>query len=133
MRPFLTPVQRSQMDRFWKRQKAQASEATEQHIRGAMTDIIHGNGQMRNEVLPNIKGDVVGSLLAAMVVKLRGIVINTTPPTDGQVLAYNSTTNQWVPSTASLNGMWAPVTTGDVDSPEIVFDDGDVVMDFIPG
>lgn len=52
-----------------------------------------------------ITGDVTGTLGATTVAKLRGVTVSTTlPTTNGQVLAYNSTTSQWEPAANGGSG-----------------------------
>ncbi|MDP4202311.1 MAG: hypothetical protein Q8861_06430 [Bacteroidota bacterium] len=52
-----------------------------------------------------ITGDVTGTLGATTVAKLRGVTISTTlPTTTGQILTYNSITNQWEPAANGGSG-----------------------------
>ncbi|MDF1505603.1 tail fiber domain-containing protein [Roseisolibacter sp. H3M3-2] len=49
-------------------------------------------------------GDVTGAFTSLTVGKLLGRALATTPPTDGQVLAWNASTSQWAPTTAPAGG-----------------------------
>jgi len=62
-------------------------------------------GSYNTSTLP-ITGDVTGTLGATTVTKIQGTSVSTTAPTtNGQVLAYNTTTSKWEPAAA------APATT----------------------
>lgn len=45
----------------------------------------------------SLVGDVSGTQGATSVDKIKGVVVNATPPTDAQLLLYNSSTTQYVP------------------------------------
>lgn len=82
--------------------------------------------------IPDHAGDVTGPHPTTVVVGLRSTPLADTAPSDAQVLAFNSTLGQWAPKTlesSSLGTRWEPVTNGDVDNPELVFDNGDVIME----
>jgi hypothetical protein len=51
--------------------------------------------------VPNLAGDVTGTLAANTVVKLQTVPVSNTAPTTGQVLAYSGTA--WTPTTQALN------------------------------
>lgn len=58
-------------------------------------------------------GDLSGSYPDPEVIKLRGRVISTAAPTEGQTLIWNSTTSQWTPSSSS--GSPGGPATGDLN------------------
>lgn len=47
----------------------------------------------------SLAGDVSGGQGATSVVKLRGVAVSPTAPSNGQVLAFNGSTAQWAPTT----------------------------------
>jgi hypothetical protein len=47
----------------------------------------------------SLSGDVSGTQSATSVDKIKGTPVNPTPPTDTQILVYNSTAAMWVPET----------------------------------
>jgi len=49
-----------------------------------------------------VGGDLTGTVNNATVAKLRNIAVSAIAPTNGQVLAYNSATNQWEPKTLDI-------------------------------
>lgn len=54
--------------------------------------------------ISGLTGDVTASgsgSVAATVVKIRGVTVSATSPTNGQVLSFNSGTSQWEPHTSS--------------------------------
>ncbi len=53
---------------------------------------------------PSVGGDLSGTAGAATVTKLRGRLLATTAPTEGQVYAWNTAANQWVPATPTGGG-----------------------------
>ena len=60
-------------------------------------------------------GDLSGALTNATVVKLQGVPVSASVPTNGQVLKYNGTTSQWEPGNPTPNvayeaGVQAPLT-----------------------
>jgi hypothetical protein len=46
-------------------------------------------------------GDLNGTTIAPVVAKLQGTILNSSSPTDGQVLVYSSTASAWVPGVVS--------------------------------
>jgi hypothetical protein len=46
-----------------------------------------------------VEGDVTGTLASTTVEKIQGVNVSATTPTDGQVLAYNSSSSEWRPTT----------------------------------
>lgn len=54
---------------------------------------------------------------------LADVDMSTVAPEDGDEALYDALTETWIP------GRWEPVTNGDVTTPEIVFEAGDVVME----
>jgi hypothetical protein len=132
--PKITAEQRRRLDKFWMRQKQQQRGVAEEVANSAVLGVARADGTLRNSAIPTLAGDVIGVLTAMVVRAIRSTPVSATPPTNGQVLQYSSSAGEWVPVDASLTGsggLWVPVTTGDVDSPEIVFDDGAVVMEFL--
>lgn len=76
-------------------------------------------------------GDVTGLFSNLTVGKLLGRALATTPPTDGQVLAWNATTNKWEPKTVAAGGGGGGVTDhgaltglGDDDHPQYLLSNG---------
>jgi hypothetical protein len=132
--PRITAEQRRRLDKFWMRQKQQYKSVAAEAANTALLGVARADGTLRNSAIPTLAGDVIGVLTAMIVQAIQGTPVSTTPPTDGQVLQYSVSVGEWVPVDASLSGgggLWVPVTTGSIDDPEIVFDDGDVVMEFL--
>lgn len=50
----------------------------------------------------SLAGDVTGTQGATSVVGLRGVAVASTAPTDGQVLQYSQSQNQWAPGTLAF-------------------------------
>jgi hypothetical protein len=140
MRLKVAPHIRMKSDDLVRRIHQQAKDNAKEITRSSMAAITTvGGHQVSGGALPNLQGDVQGPVSATVVARLRGIVISTTAPTDGQVLHYNAGTNMWVPGAGSGGGgggggFYAVVSNGDVDDPQLVQDGtGDFVMAFIPG
>lgn len=87
----------------------------------------------------DLDGDVTGPQGETVVVAIQGIPVSTTDPTDEQVLAFDEGLGAYVPTTVSLvagptSGYWEPLTNGDPDYPELMFDvDGNVLMTWVTG
>lgn len=65
--------------------------------------------------IPNPAGDVSGTHSATQVIKIRGVMVSTTAPSNNQVLKYNSASTQWEPSADTSNA--GTVTSVSVSSP----------------
>jgi len=52
-----------------------------------------------------LNGDVIGTSAATSVVAIRNSPVSATPPTDGQVFAYNATSSQWEPQSNITRGL----------------------------
>lgn len=130
--PLLSTGQERRLQKFWTRQKGRARDAATKVVRAEMRQVIRTDGTLM-DVAAQIAGDVLGMMSATVVAAIRGVPVTTDAPSDGDTLVYSAALDQLVyNATSGLgSGMWVPVTTGDVDSPEIVFDDGDVVMEFV--
>ena len=57
-----------------------------------------------NNFSGNLAGDVTGTQTTTRVVRLQNQNVASTPPIDGQVLKFNSATNQWLPGTDNVGG-----------------------------
>jgi hypothetical protein len=62
-------------------------------------------------VQSGIFGDVTGSLAASVVSKLQGRTVASTAPTSGQLLAWNSGSSQWEPTTSAAGSTGFTVNT----------------------
>jgi hypothetical protein len=85
--------------------------------------------------IPDHEGDVTGPHPETVVVGLQSTPVGGTAPSDAQVLAYSAALGAWTPTTlasSALGTRWEPVTNGDPDSPELIFENGDVVMEEVP-
>jgi hypothetical protein len=106
-----------------------------------VTDVSTGGGKTV-VTIPGIEpvthsGDVTGPSTATVVGKIQGFAVTTTDPTDGDILIYDQDLGKYVLVNLSTftapTTRWEPVTNGDPDSPEIIFDaSGDVVMAEVP-
>lgn len=130
-KPILTAEQHRKLSRFWTRQKTDINNAATAVTRREMGEVMHTNGQLKT-VASKLAGDVIGVMLASIVIRLRGVLIDPTLPEDGQVLVYDATNGRLVYNTLALTTRWEPVTNGDPDSPELLFEDGDVLMEEVP-
>lgn len=74
-----------------------------------------------------LTGDVTGTQGATTVAKLRGVNVAVTPPTNGQVLQYDSTNSRWAPATLA-GGVSSPAnylfaySIANWDDAQIVFE-----------
>ena len=59
-----------------------------------------------------IAGDVTGTQVSTTVARLQGRNLANTPPTNGQVLKFNGSLNQWVPDTDLTGGTGGGTITG---------------------
>lgn len=89
---------------------------------------LDGSGKVPAGQLPDLAGDASGPVTATVVGALRGRAVASTAPLDRQVLAWDQAAGHWTPRDAPR---WEPVTNGDPVNPELVFDDGDVVMELV--
>ena len=64
----------------------------------------------------SLAGDVAGTQGATSVQKIRGVTVDTTAPTDGQLLKYVAGTGKWTPSTVAVGGGTITALTGDVSA-----------------
>jgi hypothetical protein len=95
-----------------------------QGLAGTSTTVLHGNagstptysavsltadvtGVLPVVNLPSLAGDVTGAINVNTVARLRGRTVSTTAPTNGQVLAYNTTLTQWEPQTIASGSGWS--------------------------
>lgn len=64
-----------------------------------------------NLISSSLAGDVVGNISATNVVAIQSVPVTSSAPTNGQVLAYNSGSGKWVPTTVISSGLvaWATV------------------------
>jgi hypothetical protein len=91
-------------------------------INGFGTGIGHFNssGALSSSALlaaeiPNPAGDVIGTYAATVVQKIQGVLVDTTTPTNGQVLQYQSGSSKYVPTTLSFgNGTVTDFSAGDL-------------------
>lgn len=114
------------------RQGAVIRQAATRVTRAEMGQVMHPSGQLR-AVASRLLGDVTGIMLRNVVVGIRGIPINATPPTDRQGLVYVAASNELVYSDLAPNTRWEPLTNGDPVDPQILFSaDGDVLMSEVP-
>ncbi len=129
-KPILSPEQKRRLTKFFQRQRKEQAERILAITRQEMGAIVSPDGSLRN-VASRAFGDVTGYLAALVVERLRGVPITEVAPEDGQTLVYDATAGELVYNTLAglLSTRWEPVTNGDPDSPEIVFDGGDVVME----
>jgi hypothetical protein len=133
----LTAQQQKKLASMWTRQKNAMAQTADASFNNRILEITRGDGTLRTNIIPPLDGDVSGPLGATVVEGLRGHPISTTAPTNNQYLKYNSTLDEWVPTTisggggGSGTGYWEPITNGDSTTPEIMFENGDVLMEFI--
>jgi hypothetical protein len=136
----LSAQQQKRLANMWARQKANMTQSANDNYNARIIELTRGDGVLRTNTIPPLDGDVIGLIEDNTVVALRGILLSTTAPTNGQVLKYNSTLNRWVPTTltsggggggSSGEGYWEPITDGDLDDPQLMFENGDVLMDFV--
>lgn len=96
-----------------------------------MGAVMHPNGQLRS-VASRLGGDLSGVMLNALVIRIRGILINTALPTNKQVLMYDAVSQQLVYNDVTAGKRWEPLVNGDVDDPQILFSaDGDILMSVV--
>ncbi len=78
--------------------------------------------------------DIDGTIGEILYVSAAGylVPIDVTTLTDGDTIRWNATLGAWVLGRGDGGGHWEPVTNGDPENPELVFDDGDVVMYLVP-
>jgi hypothetical protein len=64
----------------------------------------------------NLNGDVIGTQSSTTVVKLLGVKLDPTPPSDGQVLTYSAANGKWIPTTPGIgmNTLFGDGLDGDV-------------------
>jgi hypothetical protein len=134
----VAPHVRAKSDDLIRSMQRQNSENTDEAIQEALAKILQLGGHMVSSLaIPELIGDVVGRISETIVQGIRGIPVSPAAPVDHQVLRYNATLNQWVPSTLGAGGgggFYAVVSNGDVEDPQLVQDGtGDFVMAFIPG
>jgi hypothetical protein len=130
--PILTAEQHRRLTKFWQRQKSEINAAATVVTRREMGEVMHANGQLKT-VASKMAGDVVGVMLASVVQAIRGILIDPTPPTNGQGLVYDAVLDRLVYNELNSSTRWEPVTNGDPDDPQILFSaDGDVLMSEVP-
>jgi tail collar domain len=70
-----------------------------------------------------IAGDVTGTLSNSTVIKLRNIPVASATPSDGDILLYDSASNQWIGGTPNIGG--APGKSYWIANPGFIFPNGD--------
>lgn len=127
----IQPHQQRRLSRMFTRIKSEGVEAAHAATRQELRGVITPGGRMTDRALPALAGDVIGKLGASVVAGLRGRPLLATAPTVGQGLVWNGTA--WAPGTVAQATRWEPITNGDPDDPQIMFDaHGDVLMTEVP-
>lgn len=132
-RPILTAQQHSKLNRFWRRQKADSAAAMQSLMQATLSQVMKADGTLKN-VASRLGGDLGGFMAGALVIGLRGHPIEDSTPHEGDTVVYNEAAGhfQFSVGPAGGSGAWEPVVSGvDDEAPEFVFEDGDIVVEFV--
>jgi hypothetical protein len=87
--PNVPPAHKLRLKRTLTRLLDRAQQSAERTAIGLHRTIITQDGTVNPPIIPDLAGDVIGSIIANTIALIRGTPVSGVPPTDGQVLVFN--------------------------------------------
>jgi hypothetical protein len=124
----VSPAHRQRLTHLFMRLQQQGRDDATTVVRRELRGVVSPEGKVRNRAI-DVTGDVVGEIDNLEVVGIGHHPIADGTPANGSGLVYRTSDSHLHWELNAGGGRWEPLTNGDVDATELIFEDGDVLMD----